>query len=65
MRQRKTIFSVYLSSLLSFCITISIFVNHFSQITTWYFVAVGYCVYRYTLANRAPSSDALRKIIYA
>ena len=65
MRQRKTLFTVYLSSLLSFCVTISIFVNHFSQITTWYFIAVGYCVYRYTLTHRVQPDNTLHKFIYS
>lgn len=48
MRQRKTLFAVYLMSILSFCTTISIFVNHFTQTATLYFVIVGYVVYRLT-----------------
>jgi len=53
MRQRKTLFTVYLTSLLSFCVTISIFVNHFTQIATWFFVAVGYAVGRYCMKDKA------------
>lgn len=41
MRQRQTLFTVYLAGLLSFCCVISVFVNTFTQEATWFFVAVG------------------------
>ena len=63
MRQRKTLFSVYLSSLLTFCVTISIFVNHFVATATLYFVIVGYIVYRLTHTKEPqPISDFRPKI---
>ena len=64
MRGRKTLFSVFFVSLLSFCITISIFVNHFSQIATWYFVGVGYIVHRYCFSAEPKPQDDLRKHIF-
>ncbi|MCB1041657.1 MAG: oligosaccharide repeat unit polymerase [Acidobacteria bacterium] len=47
MRARKSLFLVYTTALFSFCTTISIFVNHFSQTATWFFVIVGYVVHRF------------------
>lgn len=58
MRQRKTLFSIYFCALLSFCVTIAIFVNHFTQIATWFFVMIGYVVYRYcTVTTPQPLED--------
>jgi len=59
MRQRKTLFSVYFAGILGFCTTISIFVNHFTQTATWYFVIVGYCVFRFCCRPN-PRQDGLR-----
>lgn len=53
MRRKKTIFTIYFSALLCFCATISIFVNHFIQTATWFFVIVGFVVYQTT---RTPQS---------
>ncbi|MDJ0837628.1 MAG: O-antigen polymerase [Acidobacteriota bacterium] len=64
MRQRKTLFSVFFTSLLSFCVTISIFVNHFTQIATWYFVAVGYLVYRYSHTSDSKPIGEIRSRVY-
>ena len=64
MRQRKTLFSVFFGSLLSFCVTISIFVNHFTQIGTWYFVVVGYVVYRYCYSTEEHSTEMFRRRVY-
>lgn len=64
MRQRKTIFSVYTASLLSFCVTISIFVNHFTQIATWYFVVVGYLVYRYCQGQEETDRAEMRNFLF-
>lgn len=65
MRNQKNLFSVYFAALLSFCATISIFVNHFTQIATWYFVVTGYVVYRLTL-NRGPlPRESFREGIFA
>jgi oligosaccharide repeat unit polymerase len=65
MRQRKTLFSVYFMSILSFCTTISIFVNHYTQTATLYFVIVGYVVYRLT-HSREPVADRedFRNFVY-
>ena len=59
MRQRKTLFTVYFAGLLGFCTTISIFVNHYTQTATWYFVIVGYIVFR-LCASPNPNQDGLR-----
>ena len=64
MRQRKTLFSVFLASLLSFCTTITIFINHFTQIATWFFVLVGYAVYRYTRSSEPTDPPEFRPKIY-
>ncbi len=64
MRNRKSLFSVYFAALLSFCTTISIFVNHFTQIATWYFVGTGYIVYRLTLKRKASPRSAFRRGIF-
>ena len=64
MRHRRTLFSVYLASLLSFTLTISIFVNHFTQLTTWYFVGLGYLVYRYTYVAAPQDLNDVRRYIY-
>jgi len=63
MRQSKSLLNVYAMSLMSFCITISIFVNHFTQVSTWFFLLVGFLVHRFTLGT---SSDpgSLRSGIY-
>lgn len=65
MRQRKTLFSVYFMSLLSFCITISIFGNHFVQVGTWFFVAVGYIVYRGCFSDELEPIEDLRDRVYS
>ena len=62
MRQRKTIFTVYFTSLLCFCTTISGFVNHFTQLATWFFVAVGYLVYRFCYTSTLQPDDFREKI---
>jgi len=59
MRQRKTLFSVYFAGILGFCTTISIFVNHYTQTATWYFVIVGYIVFR-LCASPSPNQEGLR-----
>lgn len=64
MRQRKTLFSIYTTALLSFCVTISIFVNHFTQIATWFFIAIGYVVYRYCHVAEPQPREELRDFLY-
>ncbi len=64
MRQRKTLFTAYLAAILSFCVTISIFVNHFSQIATWFFIAVGYAVHRYCWTDRPQPRSSFRSRIF-
>ena len=64
MRQRKTLFSVYFAALFSFCATISIFVNHFTQTATWFFVIIGYVVYRYCHSSVAQPTTPFRKNIF-
>lgn len=63
MRARKTLFSVYFAGLMSFCVTISIFVNFFSQIATWFFVAVGLAVALYVRSEEPRSREALRPMV--
>ncbi len=64
MRARKTVFTVYFTSLLCFCTTISAFVNHFTQLATWYFILVGYLVYRYCHTSEAQPEDGFREKIF-
>lgn len=59
MRQRKTLFWVYFAGILGFCTTISIFVNHYTQTATWYFIIVGYLVFRFC-ARTNPRQEGLR-----
>lgn len=59
MRQRKTLFNVYFAGILGFCTTISIFVNHYTQTATWYFIIVGYLVFRFC-ATSNPNQTGLR-----
>lgn len=59
MRQRKTIFAIYFTALLGFCVTISVFVNHFTQTATCFFIVVGYLVGRVTRATpESPGGSA-------
>ncbi|CAM2006585.1 O-antigen polymerase [Acanthopleuribacter pedis] len=51
MRQRRNLFTVFFAGLISFCVTISVFINFYSQIATWFFVAVGYIVYRWSYST--------------
>ena len=64
MRRHKTLFAVYFCGLMSFCITISIFVNHFIQIATWFFVAVGFLVHRFVMTSKPQPIEGLREGIY-
>lgn len=64
MRQRKTLFYVYLMGLLGFCTTISIFVNHFTQTATWFFVLVGYGVTRYCHVGTPSDRGEFRRGIF-
>jgi len=65
MRQRKTLFTVIFVALLSFCVTISIFVSHFTQIATWYFIGVAYLVHRYCRTTEPRPDGDFRQGIFA
>ncbi len=60
MRFRKTLFLVYFTAIISFCTTISIFVNHYTQTATWFFVAVGYFVHRYCALRPGETASVMR-----
>lgn len=60
MRAEKTLFMVYFTAILSFCVTISIFVNHFTQTATWFFVLVGYLTHRYCAVRPGESGSPVR-----
>ena len=64
MRQKKTLFAVYLASLLCFCVTISIFVNHFTQTATWYFILVGYLVHRFCHTTDPQPETEFRHFVF-
>lgn len=52
MRKKPTFLRIYLSSLLSFCCLMSVFVNTFTQEATWFFVFVGFAVHWWVLPTK-------------
>lgn len=64
MRTRKTLFTVYLSGILMFCTTISIFVNHFTQVATCFFILVGMFLFNYARGNKEEDRSLFRPGIF-
>ncbi|MCB1049322.1 MAG: oligosaccharide repeat unit polymerase [Acidobacteria bacterium] len=64
MRQAKSLFLVYLSSLLAFCTTISIFVNHYIQTATFFFILVGYVFSRFVSGKHTQDPAQFRSGIF-
>lgn len=61
MRTHKNLFTVYTMGILSFCTTISIFVNHYVQLATWFFIAAGYIAYRFSLVKAETNTTQFRE----
>jgi len=64
MRQRKTPFLVYSAGIFSFCTTISIFVNHYTQVATWFFVIVGFLHFSYAKTRLEQPDDVYRAWLF-
>jgi oligosaccharide repeat unit polymerase len=63
LRRQRSGFSIYLNGLLGFCITISIFVNHFTQTATIFFVLIGWLFFQYVShePTKGPGFQPLRE----
>ncbi len=64
MRQRRNLFTVYFAGLSSFCVTISVFINFYSQIATWFFIVVGYIVYRWCYSSEPDDAEHFRTGVF-
>ena len=64
MRKAKTLFLVYGSGVMAFCTTISIFVNHFTQVATWFFLLVGWVLFSYAKGRGEADLSQFRDDIY-
>ncbi|CAM2066218.1 Oligosaccharide repeat unit polymerase [Sulfidibacter corallicola] len=64
MRQRKNMFTIYFAGLMSFCVTISVFINFYSQIATWFFVLIGYLIYRWCYSADPDETSHFRENIF-
>lgn len=60
MRSSKTLFKVYLCSLLAFCTCISIFINHFTQTGTLFFILVGWLFSRLVSVREPQEASQFR-----
>ncbi|MHB8539623.1 MAG: O-antigen polymerase [Candidatus Acidiferrales bacterium] len=48
-------YGVYVNGLFSFCLAISVLVNHFTQGPAWYFLGLGWLIFRYLARRPAPT----------